>query len=172
VESSSEDTAQVRGLGGNNIDQEVVMKSGRSLIALCLVLALMLLATGVTLASSSSVPSSRATASAASAKRASVIMWNQAKRYAGSTKTVKGPVKGIKYASSSTGRPTFISIGRNYPNRSRFTVVIWGKYRSAFPSNIATYYRGKTVLVTGRIKMYQGSAQMFVRIPSKLRVAN
>jgi guanyl-specific ribonuclease Sa len=147
------------------------MKLSRSLVALSLVVALMLLATGATLARSSSDSSMRATGAATSAKRASVIMWNQAKRYAGSIKTVKGPVKGIKYASSSTGRPTFISIGKNYPNRSRFTVVIWGKYRAAFPANLGAYYRGKTVLATGKIKMYQGSAQMFVRSPSKLRVA-
>lgn len=159
------------GAGGNNIDQEAVMKSGRPLIALCLVLVLMLLTTAVTLASTSSVPPSRAPA-AVSAKRASVIMWYQAKRYAGYKKTVKGPVKGTQYASSSTGRPTFINIGRNYPNRKRFTVVIWGKYRSAFPVKPERLYRGKTVLATGRIRMYQGSAQMFVRSPSKLRIAN
>ena len=86
------------------------------------------------------------------------------------TKTVKGPVKGTKYASSSSGRPTFINIGKNYPNRSRFTVVIWGKYRSAFPSRPEVLYRGKTVLATGKIRMYKGSAQMFIRSPSKLRI--
>ena len=76
------------------------------------------------------------------------------------------------YASSSKGRPTFISIGKNYPNRSRFTVVIWGKYRSAFPFRPEVFYRGKTVLATGKIRMYKGSAEMFIRSPSKLRVAD
>jgi DNA/RNA endonuclease YhcR with UshA esterase domain len=97
-------------------------------------------------------------------------MWNQAKRYAGLTKTVKGPVKGTEYASSSTGRPTFLNIGKDYPNRSRFTVVIWGRNRSAFPSRPEVFYRGKTVLATGKIKMYKGSAQMFIRSPSKLLI--
>ncbi len=99
-------------------------------------------------------------------------MWYRAKRYAGLTRTVKGPVKGAKYASSTTGRPTFLNIGRNYPDRSRFTVVIWGKDRSAFPARPEVFYRGKTVLATGTIRMYQGSAQMFIRSPSKLRIVD
>ena len=99
------------------------------------------------------------------------IMWNQAKRYVGLTKTVKGPVKGTSYESSERGCPTFLNIGRDYPNRSRFTVVIWGKDRSAFPSRPEVFYRGKTVLATGKIRMYKGSAQMFIRSPSKLRIA-
>ena len=148
------------------------MKSTRTLVILCLVVALMLFATGVTLARSSSVSSARATASAASAKRASVIMWYQAKRYVGLTRTVKGPVKGTRYASSTSGRPTFINIGKNFPNPSRFTVVIWGKYRSAFSSRPEVFYRGKTVLATGIIRMYKGSPEMFIRSPSNLRVAN
>ena len=97
-------------------------------------------------------------------------MWYQAKRYAGLTKTVKGPVKGTSYESSESGRPTFLNIGKNYPNRSRFTVVIWGKYRSAFSSRPEVFYRGKTVLATGKIAMYKGSAQMFIRSPSELLV--
>lgn len=96
------------------------------------------------------------------------IMWNVAKRFAGLTRTVKGPVKGTSYARSTNGRPTFLNIGRNYPNRSRFTVVIWGRYRSAFPSRPEVFHRGKTVFATGRIRMYKGSAQMFVQSPRKL----
>ena len=99
-------------------------------------------------------------------------MWYQAKRCAGLTRTVKGPVKGTKYAASSTGRPTFLNFGRTYPDASRFTVVIWGKYRSAFPSRPEVMYRGKTVLATGTIRMYQGSAQMSIRSPSKLRIVH
>jgi len=144
----------------------------RPLVVFCLVLALLLLVAGVALARSSDASSARATASTTSAKRASVIKWYQAKRYVGHTKTVKGPVKGTKYASSSSGRPTFLNIGKNYPNRSRFIVVIWGKDRSAFPFRPEVFYRGKTVLATGRIRMYKGSAEMFIRSPSKLRVAN
>jgi len=148
------------------------MKVSRPLVILCLILALMLLAAGAALARSTSASSSQVTASAASAKRASVIQWYQAKRYVGLTKTVKGPVEGTKYASSSKGRPTFLNIGKNYPNRARFMVVIWGKYRSAFPFRPEVFYRGKTVLATGKIRMYKGSAEMFVRSPSKLRVAD
>ena len=86
----------------------------------------------------------------------------------GLTKTVKGPVKGTKYASSSNGRPTFLNVGKDYPNRARFIVVIWGKYRSAFPFRPEAFYRGKTVLATGKIRMYKGSAQMTIKSPSKL----
>jgi hypothetical protein len=148
------------------------MKLSWVLVARSLVLALVLLASGATLARSSGDSSARATAAAASAKRASVIQWYQAKRFVGLTRTVKGPVKGTKYAPSSSGRPTFLNIGKNYPNRARFIVVIWGKYRSAFPFRPEVFYRGKTILATGKIRMYKGSAEMFIRSPSKLRVAN
>jgi hypothetical protein len=121
-------------------------------------------------ARSTSVSPAPVTASAASAGRASYVMWYRAKRYAGHKRTVKGPVKGTKYASSTSGRPTFINIGRNYPNRRRFTVVIWGKYRSAFPSKPEVLYRGKTVLATGKVRVYKGVAQMYIRSPSKLRI--
>ena len=142
----------------------------RPAVVAALMLAVILsLGAGTAPTPSTAVVSAPSTAST-TAKRASVIMWYQAKRYAGRTRTVKGRVKGTKYASASKGRPTFLNIGRKYPNRSRFTVVIWGKHRAAFPSRPEDMYRGKKVLATGRIRMYRGSAQMFIRSPSKLRI--
>lgn len=112
----------------------------------------------------------QAAAKEAARARRATIMWNEAKRYIGLTKSVRGPVKGTMYASSSTGKPTFLNVGKNYPSAKRFTVVIWGKYRAAFPSNPQAYYRGKTVIATGKLRMYQGCVQMTVRSSSKLKV--
>jgi hypothetical protein len=54
------------------------------------------------------------------------IMWNQ--------------VKGTSYETSEKGRPTFLNIGKNYPDRSRFAVVIWGRNRSAFSTRPEVLY--------------------------------
>jgi len=111
-----------------------------------------------------------APASVSQAKQASHIKWYQAKSHAGQRLTVRGPVKGTKFASGSTGRPTFLNIGRDYPSKKRFTVVIWGRDRHNFSSSPERFYRGKTLDVKGRITMYEGSAQITARSPSAIHV--
>jgi hypothetical protein len=97
-------------------------------------------------------------------------MWYQARRHAGQRRTVRGPVKSTKFAKSSTGHPTFLNIGRKYPSKKRFTVVIWGEYRHNFSFRPERHYRGHTLDVRGRIRMYKGSAEIMVRGPSAIHI--
>src|SRR5680860_278891 len=60
------------------------------------------------------------------------LPWSEAMNHVGEHMTVEGPVMGTHYASSSNGQPTFLNIGRDYPDPDRFAVVIWGQDRGNF----------------------------------------
>jgi hypothetical protein len=74
-----------------------------------------------------------------------------------------------KYAPSSRGQPTFLDIGKPYPNPDRFTVVIWSEGRGNFPEPPEDAYEGKNICVSGLIEMYQGSPEIAVDSPSDIR---
>lgn len=97
------------------------------------------------------------------------IPWNEARLHIGETTTVYGPVVGTKWATGSKGKPTFLNIGKDHPDPSRFTVVIWVGYRNNF-NNPEAFYKGKTISVTGRITSYQGIAQIEAQSPSQIQV--
>ncbi|MEW6141613.1 MAG: hypothetical protein AB1597_00445 [Chloroflexota bacterium] len=83
--------------------------------------------------------------------------------------TVYGPVASTTYAARSNGQPTFLNLGRPYPNQG-FTVVIWGRDRSKFPSSPEKFYEGKTISVTGLIEEYRDVPEIIVTSPSQIEV--
>jgi len=101
-----------------------------------------------------------------------VIPWPEAKNYVGETKVVEGPVVSANWASGSRGKPTFLNIGKPYPDPDRFTVVIWidnrDKFIREFPPNPETYFLHKTVRVKGFIDTYKGNPQIVLSEPSKI----
>ena len=88
------------------------------------------------------------------------IDWDEAKSWAGEFKVVCGPVVDTAYATGSTGKPTFLNLGRSYPDRERFTVVIWDDNRANFPAQPENYYLRKNICVDGLIELYDGGAQI------------
>ena len=88
------------------------------------------------------------------------IWWDEAKDHIGDRLTVCGPVVDTCWASGSNGKPTFLNIGKPYPDPDRFTVVIWIDYRANFPQPPEDYYLGKSICVTGLIEPYKGSPQI------------
>lgn len=99
-----------------------------------------------------------------------VIMWSDAMDHVGEKVTVEGPVVGTYYARSSNGSPTFLNMGRDYPDPDRFTAIIWVQNRDNFPSAPEDTYRGKTIRVTGKVAVYKGSAQIEVKSPSRIEI--
>ena len=83
--------------------------------------------------------------------------------------TVVGKVMSTTYATGSKGKPTFLNIGKPYPNQE-FTVLIWDNNRSKFPQSPEKYYEGKTIAVAGLIVAYQGTPQIEVTSPSQIEV--
>lgn len=95
------------------------------------------------------------------------ISWNRALGLIGRVATVKGRVAGSFFASTSNGSPTFLNLGVDYPSSRRFMVVIWGRDRAKFRSPESTYL-GRTICVRGRIRPYQGIAEVFATSPSQI----
>ena len=97
------------------------------------------------------------------------IAWDEAKYRIGERTTVCGSVVSTKWASGSKGKPTFLNIGKPYPDPDRFTVVIWIDYRANFPSPPEVYYEGKAICVTGLIIEYEGVPEIEVKDPSQIQ---
>jgi hypothetical protein len=85
----------------------------------------------------------------------------------GQLATVCGDVASAHHASRSRGRPTFLNLGRPYPDHV-FTIVIWGEHRSKF-GRPERDLDGVAVCVTGQVSAYRGRAQIVVESPRQLR---
>jgi hypothetical protein len=74
------------------------------------------------------------------------------------------------YASYSSGSPTFLNVGVDYPSSRRFVVVIWGTNRGRFgaPEN---RYRSRMICVHGTITNYGGVAQITATSPTQIFIA-
>lgn len=96
------------------------------------------------------------------------IQWNEAKYYIGEFKTVCGTVVGTYYDVTSNGQPTFLNIGKPYPDPDRFIVIIPGEDRGKFSSPPEDYYLGKNINVIGLIMEYEGIAKIEVWRPSQI----
>jgi hypothetical protein len=88
------------------------------------------------------------------------VGWNEAKRYAGSTKKVCGPFVSIR----GTDNVVFVNVGKDHPSPDRFTFVIWGDW---WLDPIET---GTVVCAYGRISLYKGVGQMEFNSPEKLEL--
>jgi hypothetical protein len=80
--------------------------------------------------------------------------------------TICGLVASAHFANRTKGQPTFLNLGKPYPNQV-FTAVIWGSDRSKFGSPEKPL-NGKQVCVTGRIQLYRGKPEIVVRDTNQL----
>ncbi|MGH8126486.1 MAG: hypothetical protein ACREPK_11645, partial [Rhodanobacteraceae bacterium] len=87
---------------------------------------------------------------------ASGLSPQQAAQHIGETATVCGTIASSHYAADSDGQPTFINLGKPYPDPI-FTIVIFGDYRSKF-STPPDSWTGR-VCATGRISEYHGKPE-------------
>ena len=92
--------------------------------------------------------------SAASAM-AQTIPANAAPKHIGEQATVCGAIASKHVAAHSQGMPTFIDLGKPYPNQS-FTVLVWARDKATVGSLPAS----GQLCVTGHIDQYRGSAQI------------
>jgi hypothetical protein len=98
------------------------------------------------------------------------VRWQDAENNVGQRRSVRGPVKSAVFARQSQGRPTFLNVGRRFPNPQRFTVVIWGRYRDRFPSPPESLYRGEYICVSGRIRLFEGVPETFLPGPGAIDI--
>jgi hypothetical protein len=95
---------------------------------------------------------------------------SESRLHVGETVTVCDSVAGTRFASSSPGQPTFLNLGRPYPDPS-LTVVIWGVNRARYRSPPEDLYRDRRVCVTGTIMLYRDHPQIVVEEPTAIRLA-
>jgi len=102
----------------------------------------------------------------ASPIRAAEIAPEEAGKHAGETATVCGVVASARFSERSKSQPTFLNLGRPYPNQV-FTVVIFGRDRVKFGTPESTLLR-KRICVTGPITLFQGRPETVISEPSQL----
>ncbi len=93
---------------------------------------------------------------------------SQAHLYINQIRTVRGRI----INTYDSGKAVFLNFGYNY--KTDFTVVIFKSSVGLFLNkgiNPVSFYRGKTVEVTGRIKEYNGP-EIIVNIPEEITVIN
>ena len=91
-----------------------------------------------------------------------VVTPQEAAQHEGQVVTVKGKVDGQRTASSGT---TFLNFGGRHPNQVFSCRVFADKFPEGVPA-----CEGKTVEVTGKIKMHEGKPSMDLKGPDKIKV--
>jgi hypothetical protein len=112
-----------------------------------------------------------AMASSAGGEEIQRIPASEAADHLGELATVCGRVASAAYITSVKGAPTFLNLGRPYPDQD-FTVVIWESTRARFGRPPERAFDGKSICVTGRIEAYQGRLQIMVQSPEQIRVTD
>lgn len=79
---------------------------------------------------------------------------------------VCGAVESASWAREIGGRPTFLNLGRPYPDQP-FTVVIWGEDRPRFGAPERSY-AGRRICVAGRIRLHEGTPRIVARRPAQI----
>lgn len=113
----------------------------------------------------------RTTGSVEAASRGSTckypINWRASGQHIGDIVAVEGPIVRVTHRDDVQGRPTWIELGRSYPNPVRLVLVAWGPDRSALPDHTMV---GTTVCVTGKLGVYKGTPQIELTTPSQIHV--
>ncbi|HVT24489.1 MAG TPA: hypothetical protein VHD95_07665 [Rhizomicrobium sp.] len=82
----------------------------------------------------------------------------------GENATVEGVVDEV-YTAHRSGA-TFLDMGGTYPNNS-FTAVIWPEDAAKFSG--LTALEGKKVVITGRLRLYNGKQEIILRNSNQLK---
>ncbi|MDE0081724.1 MAG: hypothetical protein OXT72_03635 [Gammaproteobacteria bacterium] len=99
------------------------------------------------------------------------LEWSEARSFVGQQGTFVGEVVGVTYVERSTSQPTFIHIGRPFPDPSRLTAVVWGRDRSRFPQRPeVAYSAGQELCITGEVSLFDGAVQIEVNSPTAVDV--
>jgi hypothetical protein len=98
--------------------------------------------------------------------RAETYTPEEASSHIGQRGTVCGVVASATHAVRVKGEPTFLNLGKPYPNQV-FTAVIWGSDRSKFGTPEISL-KGVQVCVTGEIRLYGGKAEIILSDPGQL----
>jgi len=94
------------------------------------------------------------------------IDYTQATNFVGENKTVRGQVVQVYYSAKSD--TTFLNFCSNYQG-CPFSSVVFSSDKGKFGD--LNQYEGKTVEITGLVKSYKGSAEIILKNPSQIKIA-
>lgn len=103
-------------------------------------------------------------ATAAAFAQTKIIPAAEAKYHIGETLMVEGMMSEVHHAAS--GNEIFLDMGGHYPNQ-QFTAVIFKDDSGKFPN--ADSLEGKTVDITGMIKLYKGRPEIILNDPGQIK---
>jgi DNA/RNA endonuclease YhcR with UshA esterase domain len=95
-----------------------------------------------------------------------VVTAQEASQHVGQVVTVTGIIGGVGHSPRSN--TTFINFGAPFPNHD-FTAVIFASAAPRFPD--VDSWNGKTVSVTGVVKMYRGKPEIVLNSLSQIKVS-
>ena len=98
------------------------------------------------------------------------VSWQEAPDRVGESLSVRGGVVSGVYATDTDATPTYLNIGKDFPNDSRFVAVIFGDDRSNFSKPPEDTYEGKDVAVSGEVETFNGVAEIIVNHPNDITV--
>jgi hypothetical protein len=93
----------------------------------------------------------------------------EALKYHGQSRTICGKIASTRYAAKSKDQPTFLHLGKPYPEHA-FTIVIWGRDRGKFEKPPEELYWNMEVCVSGLIVEHNGKPQIVVKNPSQISI--
>lgn len=82
-------------------------------------------------------------------------------RHIGDSVKVCGKVMGMRFLEKSNGQPTFINMGKAYPDQL-LTIMVWGIVRQRFKGTLEELFNDKEICVTGKVELYKGKPQIVV----------
>ena len=92
---------------------------------------------------------------------------NDVSSHVGDSVTVSSTVHGGRFLSGNS--LTLLNLGAAYPNQL-LTVVIRGDDRTKFAEAPETLYRGKDILVKGKVEMFNGKPQIVVTTKEQIEI--
>lgn len=95
---------------------------------------------------------------------ARTIPWQEAEDHVGEHVTVQGEI----VRTYDTGKVTFLNFDDDY--RNTLTLVLFPGIYDAFSRPPASYFEGKTVRVTGEVKLYEGAPEIIIEDPAQIQV--
>lgn len=91
----------------------------------------------------------------------------EAADHVGEVARVCGTVESTAWAREIGGRPTYLNLGRPYPDQL-FTVVVWGEDRPRFDAPPERRWAGRRICVAGRIQTHEGRPRIVVERPDQI----
>jgi len=89
------------------------------------------------------------------------IKLEDAPKHIGDSVKICGKVASMRFVENTEGQPTFINMGKPYPNQL-LTVIVWGLVRQRFPKSLEELFNNKEICVTGKVELYKGKPQIVV----------